>query len=107
MTEEEQVGDATVIWMKTSDNKMRLIKVRRVECGRTGLPFKCGKRPARRLIEMAEVRGSRGPRAELNLHLCVRRSGVLGVEMKTLPVKTSPPIEVLAAETEPRRDLQR
>ena len=23
----------------------------------------------------------------LNLHLCVRRSGVLGVEMKTLPVK--------------------
>ena len=22
----------------------------------------------------------------LNLHLCVRRSGVLGVEMKTLPV---------------------
>ena len=33
------------------------------------------------------VRGSRGrPRAVLNLHLCVRRSGVLGVEMKTLPV---------------------
>ena len=24
-------------------------------------------------------------RAVLNLHLCVRRSGVLGVEMKTLP----------------------
>ena len=23
----------------------------------------------------------------VNLHLCVRRSGVLGVEMKTLPVK--------------------
>ena len=34
----------------------------------------------------AVVRGSRGPRAVLNLHLCVRRSGVLGVEMKTLPV---------------------
>ena len=32
------------------------------------------------------VRGSWGPRAVLNLHLCVRRSGVLGVEMKTLPV---------------------
>ena len=30
-----------------------------------------------------------GPRAVLNLHLCVRRSGVLGVEMKTaLPVKS-------------------
>ena len=24
----------------------------------------------------------------LNLHLCVRRSGVLGVEMRTLPVKS-------------------
>ena len=30
--------------------------------------------------EMAVVRGSRGPRAVLNL--CVRRSGVLGVEMR-------------------------
>ena len=28
-----------------------------------------------------------GPRAVLKFHLCVRRSGVLGVEMKTLPVK--------------------
>ena len=25
----------------------------------------------------------------LNLHLCVRRSGVLGVEMKTLPVNVN------------------
>ena len=32
-------------------------------------------------------RGPRGPRAVLKFHLCVRRSGVLGVEMKTLPVK--------------------
>ena len=30
-------------------------------------------------------KGVRGPRAVSNL-LCVRRSGVLGVEMKTLPV---------------------
>ena len=30
-------------------------------------------------------RGPRGPRTVLNLHLCVRRSGVFGVEMKTLP----------------------
>ena len=33
-------------------------------------------------------RGSRGLRAVLNLHLCERRSGVHGDEMKTSPVKT-------------------
>ena len=36
------------------------------------------------LCETAVVRGPRGPRAVLKFHLCVRRSGVLGVEMKTL-----------------------
>ena len=43
-------------------------------CGRVNCP-------ALRLIEnflWVLVRGSRGPRAVLNLHLCVRRSGVLG-----------------------------
>ena len=36
-------------------------------------------------VSTAVVRGSRGPRAVSKFHLCVRRSGVFGVEMKTLP----------------------
>ena len=36
-------------------------------------------------MSTAVVRGSRGPRAVSKFHLCVRRSGVFGVEMKTLP----------------------
>ena len=35
-------------------------------------------KPVLRVTSTAVVRGSRGPRAVLKLHLCVRRSGVLG-----------------------------
>ena len=36
------------------------------------------------------MRGSWGPRAVLNLHLCVTLSDVLVVETKTLPVNAGP-----------------
>ena len=51
-------------------------------CLFTGTPVRCPLENENFACEW----GSRGrTRAVLNLHLCVRRSGVLGVEMKTLP----------------------
>ena len=84
--------------------KMRLIKDAQASkqanaCLRTRLRRPGGAKrfaaTARRLIEYGCCKGVQGPSSGLlNLNLCVRRPDVLGVEMKTLPVKphSGPPI---------------